>query len=66
VFLLAKAPVWCNEYPALSLVNSFGNAALKTGRSIGTQEFKFARAGSVTLQKAAQIIEYGRSRRVDG
>jgi hypothetical protein len=28
---------------------------------MGAHEFPIARAGSVTLQNAAQIIEYGRS-----
>lgn len=63
LFLIPEAPEpGCVEY-ILRLANRVGNAALKTGRSIGTHAFKLARAGSVTLQNAAQIIEYGRSKK---
>lgn len=62
LFLLRTAPVdGCVEYAARALENRDGKAALRIGRSMGAQEFEMARAGSVTLQKAAQIIEYDRS-----
>jgi hypothetical protein len=51
----------CVEYAARTLENKDGKAALRIGRSMGAQELAMARAGSVTLQKAAQIIEYERS-----
>ena len=47
----------CVEYPAFALANRAGKAALRIGRSIGAHAFVMASAGSVTLQKAAQIIE---------
>jgi hypothetical protein len=48
-------------YSAFAVANRDGKAALRIGRSIGAQLFAMASAGSVTLQKAAQIMEYGRS-----
>ena len=59
-----EAPDWapvCDEYAALADEKTPGNAALNTGRIIGTHALLMANAGSVTLQNAAQIMLYERS-----
>jgi hypothetical protein len=47
----------CVEYAGFALAKRAGKAAFRIGRSIGAHELPTASAGSVTLQKAAQIME---------